>query len=257
MDHFSNNPAELTRSRFYHAATATARPRVATSACLNGEPVRYDGASRYLPAIDALGAVVELVPVCPEVGAGLSVPRPPVQLVRTGGEAAPRALGRDDPALDVTRALTDFARDSALRLAALRVCGYVLKSRSPSCGLRSTPLFDADGAPLGTTSGIQASHCRRELPWLSYCEDTDLVDAPAAQAFALRCLLVFDWLHAGAAPLPELHRHYRFLHERFSADRQSLLDERVVADAAIAYLCELQRGCAQLPATRLLALFAG
>lgn len=255
MDHFSSTDTQLTRSRFHHAATGTTRPRIAISACLTGERVRYDGDHCHSPAMEWLAGMVEWLPVCPEVGAGLSVPRPPVRLVRLHADAEPHALGRDDPALDVTTALADFARVSAARLADQRACGYLLKSRSPSCGLRSTPLFDADGTQLATTAGIQAQHCRDTLPWLACCEETDLVDRMAAQAFALRCLLTFDCLYAGHAALPDLHRHYRFLHEHFPPAVAAALEQFAAAGQPGVWVGELQHHCERMPAAQLLALF--
>jgi uncharacterized protein YbbK (DUF523 family) len=249
MDHFSSDRSALTRVRFHHPRSATIRPRVAVSACLVGEPVRYDGASRYLPAVAWLAEHLQLVPVCPEVGAGLSVPRPPVQLVAASADSSPRALGRDDPSLDVTQALADFARTSAADLVGGgALCGYLLKSRSPSCGLDSTPLFTADGTQLGTTSGIQATHFQSRLPWLSYCEETHLIDREAALAFELRCRLVFDWLYAGDTPLEDLLRHYRPLLTRLAPP--------IASPAKTACLAALQRSCAQLPPARLLELFS-
>jgi uncharacterized protein YbbK (DUF523 family) len=254
MDHFSSDRSALTAMRFYHPHSADVRPCVAVSACLAGEPVRYDGASRYLPAVAWLAERLQLVPVCPEVGAGLSVPRPPVQLVAAGTDPGPRALGRDDPSLDVTQALADFAHTSATDLVgAGALCGYLLKSRSPSCGLDSTPLFAADGTRTGTTSGIQAAHFQSRLPWLSYCEETHLIDREAALAFELRCRLVFDWLYAGDAPLVDLLRHYRALLERLALT-PTATDAQPAAKADC--LAALQRSCAQLPPARLLKIFS-
>ena len=59
--------------------------RLGISACLLGQPVRYDGGhkrDRFLN--DQLGPFVEWVPVCPEVEAGMGVPRPSMRLVRAG-----------------------------------------------------------------------------------------------------------------------------------------------------------------------------
>lgn len=249
MDHFSSTHSELAHVRFYHPHSASARPRVAVSACLSGERVRYDGASRYLPALAWLERHLHLVPICPEVGAGLSVPRPPVQLVARSAGSLPLAVGRDDPTLDVTDALARFGHDSLVELnAAGPLCGYLLKSRSPSCGLGSTPLFDADGVETGTTSGIQAAHFQTRLPWLSYCEETSLVDRESALAFELRCRLVFDWLHAGDATLPQLLQHYCLPFERLAL-------EPALSDKT-ACLAALQRSCAQLPPAGLLEIFS-
>jgi uncharacterized protein YbbK (DUF523 family) len=252
MDHFLRGEeagarSGFPRTRFYHPHSATVRPRVAISACLAGEQVRYDGASRPLSALAWLAERLQLVPVCPEVGAGLGVPRPPVQLVASGGSVVAR--GRDDPTLDVTAALTTFARMSSTNLpAAGPLCGYLLKSRSPSCGLDSTPLFAANGVQIGTTSGIQAAHFQSRLPWLSYCEETTLDDRTAALAFELRCRLVFDWLHAVDTPAVALQRHYQALLQRLEPPAPIPMDRN-------GFLTALQCACAKLPPAQLLELF--
>jgi len=55
--------------------------RLGISSCLLGENVRYDGGhshDRFLT--DTLGQYVEYIPVCPEVGCGLPVPREAMHL---------------------------------------------------------------------------------------------------------------------------------------------------------------------------------
>ena len=67
------------------------KPRLGISACLLGEPVRFDGGHKldhYLR--DSLGAFVEFVPVCPEVEMGLPVPREALRLV--GAPGSPRLV---------------------------------------------------------------------------------------------------------------------------------------------------------------------
>ena len=65
--------------------------RVLVSACLLGEPVRFDGGSAALdhPLLRRLHAEGRLVAVCPEVAGGLPVPRPPAEI------AAGRVLTRE------------------------------------------------------------------------------------------------------------------------------------------------------------------
>ncbi|MCB1020630.1 MAG: DUF523 domain-containing protein, partial [Acidobacteria bacterium] len=64
------------------------RPRVGVSACLLGEPVRYDGGHKRQPWSEALGGAVEWVRVCPEVELGLGVPRETIQLEARGDDVA-------------------------------------------------------------------------------------------------------------------------------------------------------------------------
>jgi uncharacterized protein YbbK (DUF523 family) len=242
--------------RFLHPHSATARVPVAISACLTGAAVRYDGDHKYQPAIgDRLQPQLELLPVCPEVGAGLGVPRPPVQLVQhDDGEIAAR--GRDDITLDVTAALTAFAGDSAAALHGRGICGYLWKSRSPSCGLGSTPLFDAAGGEIGRTSGLQAARIRRELPWLAMAEETDVQGADGAWRFLLDCRLVFDALRAGAPTAQALAQHHRLLQSLLPPKRRVQLERAAATGDVGSYVALLLAACAGLPTDVLRRHFA-
>ena len=164
------------------AAQSSTGIRIAVSACLLGEPVRYDGADKRHPLILQLARTFELRPFCPEVAIGLGVPRAPVQLVKTA--AGIRARGVDNPAHDVTCRLQAHAR---AQCEALRDCAaLIFKSRSPSCGLGSTPLFDEQGKETGQTRGLFAAVLQDCLPGVLMVEDRDLADAHALRDFVAR-----------------------------------------------------------------------
>jgi hypothetical protein len=73
---------------------------IGVSACLLGEHVRYDGGhKRNAFLLEELASHVRFVPVCPEVGIGLRVPREAIRLVeRHAGESTGPlpAAGRAD-----------------------------------------------------------------------------------------------------------------------------------------------------------------
>ena len=146
------------------------KPLVGVSRCLLGDAVRYDGESEAsLIVIEQLGDLFELVPVCPEVEAGLAVPRPPVQL--TGSIDHPRMTGRNDPDLDVTELMLAYCNSRPAELNQL--CGFVFKSRSPSCGLYSTPVFINGECIIETSRGVFAramTAMYQELPVIEECE---------------------------------------------------------------------------------------
>lgn len=105
--------------------------KILVSACLLGEPVRYDG--RAQPLQDALLAQWRregrVIPCCPELAGGLPVPRAPAERQADG-----RIVTRGGQ--DVSAA---FARGAACALALCRQHGIrlaLLKARSPSCGNR-------------------------------------------------------------------------------------------------------------------------
>lgn len=124
---------------------------IGISACLAGEPVRYDGSHNYAADLcEYLSSMFTLVPVCPELAIGMGVPRAPIQLV--GGSTTARALGVQSPSMDVTDKLSDFAKHTLQSGPALD--GFVVKARSPSCGLATTPVFNNRNEQTGTGSGI-------------------------------------------------------------------------------------------------------
>ncbi len=128
------------------ATGAQVRPRLGASACLLGEPVRYNGGHsrcRFLTA-GPLAEMVEWVTVCPEMELGLGTPRRPVRLLTDG-----RLVDRDGDA-DHSAALAETARRVLPAFEYLD--GFVLKSRSPSCGLFGVHRYSA-GLPGERTAG--------------------------------------------------------------------------------------------------------
>lgn len=98
------------------------------SACLCGQPCRYDGASAGRPEFTRLVLAGEALAVCPEMLGGLGVPRPPCELWQ--GKVLTRS-GEDCTAA--------FIHGAALSLElALRhnIPAAILKDKSPSCGCR-------------------------------------------------------------------------------------------------------------------------
>ena len=111
------------------------------SSCLLGERVRYDGAhARNRFVADVLGQWFEWVPVCPEAEVGMGIPRPTIRLVDDGdGER----LVAPSTGEDFTDAMRSYARSRVEELAAID--GYVLKKKSPSCGLERLRVYGSDG----------------------------------------------------------------------------------------------------------------
>lgn len=105
-------------------------PTIAVSACLLGRACRFDGRAKPCEAVKRLADHYKLLPICPEVAGGLSVPHPPCEIV--AGACPVRVV--DAKGADVTRQFHEGANRclEQLRDADCRVA--VLKSKSPSCG---------------------------------------------------------------------------------------------------------------------------
>ncbi|MDB6062311.1 MAG: hypothetical protein JWM78_2414 [Verrucomicrobiaceae bacterium] len=255
MNNFSVTPLPSFNSQhFVDARSANVRSTLGISACLVGERVRYDGAEKSFAGVELLDTALTLIPICPEVGAGLAVPRPPVQLITT--DTGLHAQGRDDATLDVTVALQHYAKMSADHFSQrILLCGYLLKSRSPSCGLGSTPIFNTTGQQIGFGNGIQADYFQRHFPWVHYGEESDLDGTQAIALFVLMCRLVFDLLQIKPNDLPQAHRHYHFLSRRMVMESREQLNELSELNNTLKYLAAFKVGCSQINPQEMLNLF--
>lgn len=131
----------------------TMRESIAVSACLLGEPCRYDGAAMPCEAVCGLAEAFDLVPVCPEQLGGLPTPRTP-------SEIQPDGRVVDSAGVDRTEAFRFGAR-KAVEIARERGCVCaVLKARSPSCGVHQVYDGSFTGA-LVPGEGVAAAEFRR------------------------------------------------------------------------------------------------
>src|SRR5262245_43695497 len=162
------------------------RPRVGISQCLLGEKVRYDGGHKYCAdLISALRAEVELIAVCPEVEVGMGIPREPIKLVASSDGVASGAhvvrLRGVSTGADWTDRMTIFARRRAEELAQLGISGFVLKSRSPSCGLAGVAVITDSGTAVLEGTGLFARALMDAMPGLPIEDEEDLAN-PAIRA---------------------------------------------------------------------------
>src|SRR5580692_3128691 len=112
--------------------------KVLVSSCLLGNPVRYNGQDAKVKSqiIEKWTAQGRVIPVCPELSGGGSVPRPPAEIIGMNGFAVLDgfAVVLDDRGNDITRQLVAGAY-AVLELAQLNGASVaVLKDGSPSCG---------------------------------------------------------------------------------------------------------------------------
>lgn len=186
--------------------------RVGTSSCLLGEEVRYDGGhKRNVYILKSLANHFQLVPFCPEMGAGLGTPRPPVRLVKT--DVGLRARGVSDANLDVTDALQAFSDRIVSQLNDLS--GYIFKKGSPSCGMERVKIYTEAGMPVESGSGIFAATVMQQLPLLPVEEEGRLMDPVLRENFIERVFVYHRWqelLRQGLTPasLVEFHTDHKF-----------------------------------------------
>jgi uncharacterized protein YbbK (DUF523 family) len=158
---------------------------IGVSACLLGEPVRYDGSHKHDTYItETLRLYFTFVPVCPEVGCGLPAPREAMRL--EGDPAAPRLM-TIRTRIDITGQMLAFCPEKIRELEKKELCGFIFKERSPSCGLTAIPLHGSGTSEMSAV-GLFAHEIFRCFPLIPLEEAERLHDPCIRKNFIERVI---------------------------------------------------------------------
>ncbi len=186
---------------------------IGVSSCLLGEPVRYDGGhkqDRYIT--DILGQYFRFLPVCPEVGCGLPIPRESMRL--EGDSAHPRLVtGRSR--IDLTEQMLAFCTAKIKELEEADLCGFIFKKDSPSSGLFRVKVYNK-GSAVKNGRGLFAAAVARRFPLLPMEEEGRLNDPHLRENFIERIFSYRRWKSFLAADptlgrLVEFHTAHKLL----------------------------------------------
>lgn len=176
--------------------------KIGVSSCLLGQPVRYNGGHKHNQGVLDLFNLddrFEAVPVCPEVEMGMGVPREKVHIVERMecsnsnqnlppdiSKLPPRVVGMVgvESGKDWSEALTAFNSKKLAELSDL--CGFIFKSRSPSCATQGVPLY---GETSETTAGLFAKAFMKHFPDIPVIDEEQWQDEKLRENFIARLRL--------------------------------------------------------------------
>jgi len=163
--------------------------KIGISGCLLGEEVRFDGGHKHNGYITGtLSQFFDFESFCPEVAIGLGIPRKTIKLISRENEI--RCVSSTDESVDYTEQLTEVAKDKEQWHQGL--CGYILKNRSPSCGMERVKVFD-NGHPANKGVGIYALEMMRNAPDMPVEEEGRLEDPILRENFIKRVIVYHRW----------------------------------------------------------------
>ncbi|MDB2447263.1 DUF523 and DUF1722 domain-containing protein [bacterium] len=165
---------------------------IAISGCLLGQNVRFNGGhkkNRYIS--DTLGGYFEWVTFCPEVAIGLGIPRNPIRLEKENGVVR---LFDSITNETHTESMKMYGRKILEELTANPVYGYILKSKSPSCGIHNVNIqISKEGKINKNGMGIYTSVLKESLPNLPMEEEGRLSDAGIRENWIARVFAYYDF----------------------------------------------------------------
>jgi uncharacterized protein YbbK (DUF523 family) len=139
--------------------------KLLVSACLLGDPVRYDGRSKPLhdDGLERLLAQGRVLRFCPEIAGGLPVPRPAAEIQGGDGADVIAGLARVETreGEDVSDCFIAGAEQALMLCRQQQVKAAVLTESSPSCG--SGRIYDGSFtrrsiAASGVTAALLRQH---------------------------------------------------------------------------------------------------
>ena len=206
------------------------RPVLVVSKCLGFEACRYNGQMIPNRFVDRLAELSEIVTVCPEVEIGLGTPRDPIR-VEAGTIDGPRTLVQPSTGLDLTRKMTDFRGTFLDGLP--EVDGFILKARSPSCGVTDAKVAGKKGMTLGRGPGLFAEGVLARYPAAMVEDEGRLTNFRIREHFLTRVFTTAAFRDLAKRPsmgaLVTFHARRKFL---FMALNQTVMRElgRIVAN---------------------------
>lgn len=128
------------------------KPNVFISACIEYESCRYDGEMIKDEFISRLAPFVNVIRVCPELAIGMSAPRDAVRLVQRKNEDI--KMLSSTKGVDYTEKMVDFTERYVDNLLKKDIDGFVMKAKSPTCGITNVKVYrDIGKAPVLTSKG--------------------------------------------------------------------------------------------------------
>ena len=189
------------------------KPTIVLSACLDLQPVRYNGEVVRDEFVIRLRNYCNVVPVCPEVSIGLGVPRDKIIVYVKDGQfrVCQPSTGRD-----LTQDLYNFSKNFLKNLK--EVDGFLLKSKSPSCGVSNTTVYkDFEGKEFhGKGKGIFALEVLNAFNDLPVEDEGRLKNPAIRDQFLTHIFALSHWRSykkgvKSIKDLMEFHRRYKYM----------------------------------------------
>ncbi|MFA7083000.1 MAG: DUF523 and DUF1722 domain-containing protein [Arcobacteraceae bacterium] len=188
--------------------------KLGVSACLLGNLCRYDGAhAKDEYVVKILQKYFEIVAYCPE-DIIFGSPRDSIRLVEVEDNIYAKNNKTNE---DVTLKLQEISTTSAKKIENDNLCGFILKSKSPTCGMERVKVYQEINAPSEKKGvGLFAAEIKRLYPYLPLEEEGRLHDDWLKENFLMQIFAYKD-LHEFLENKPSFndlvifHTSYKYL----------------------------------------------
>jgi uncharacterized protein YbgA (DUF1722 family)/uncharacterized protein YbbK (DUF523 family) len=186
------------------------KPIIVVSRCIEFAACRWNGLMIQDNFVRQLMPFVEYRPICPEYEIGLGIPREPIRVIQAKDK---RMLYQPATGKDFSAKMNKFA-ESYLR-SLDEIDGFILKGRSPSCGIKDVKIYAGiDKAPLtGKGAGFFGETVIERFSDLPVEDEGRLTNFRIREHFLTRIFALAAWrnLPKSMGPLVEFHGSNKLL----------------------------------------------
>lgn len=209
------------------------KPKIIMSRCIEHSACRYDGSMIKSDFVKRIKNYVDVITVCPEVDGGLTIPREAVRLVEQNGEKKLMySMTGHDCTEDIMTVIETFLHEHLNS----SVQGVILKSRSPTCGIKNVKIYAGHGRiPClpQKSIGLFSEAIINKAPYLPLEDEGRLRNYDIRDHFLTRIFTLarFDQMRQNAtmAKLVEFHSACKYLLMAYHQTEQKILG-RIVAN---------------------------
>jgi len=151
---------------------SSVKKKVIISACILGEYCRYDGKTKELNAVIEAFKDYEIIPFCPEAPL-FGTPRERISVVELEGK---NRIITDETKIDVTPRLETEIENFIASNS--QVDAIILKSKSPSCGLGTTPILDENANLVKLGNGVAAELFLSHYKEIKILDEKSFIEVP-------------------------------------------------------------------------------
>lgn len=231
------------------------KPVIVTSKCFEFDACRYNGQMIPNNFVQTLEPFVKFVPVCPEVEIGLGVPRDTVRVVSRKGV---KKLVQPTTKRDLTGLMQNFA-DSFLG-SIKEVDGFILKNRSPTCGIKDAKFYPdgENNIPTGKGPGLFAEKVLEKFPGAAVEDEGRLRNPGIREHYLTRIYTLARWRDAkkknSMKALVDFQSDNKFILMSYNQREMKELgrivankDDRTLGETIPLYEAHLQKALAKTP----------
>lgn len=147
------------------------KPNIVISKCLEFDTCRYNGDIIKNIYIRQLKPFINFITVCPEVEIGLGTPRDPIRIIENETK---KMLLQEATGKELSNRMNNFSKKFISNLD--NIDGFVLKSKSPSCGIKTAKIYSnsKQSCVIKKGSGLFSENIIKKFPLIPKEEELRL-----------------------------------------------------------------------------------